>query len=385
MDLSTAVQISRESRVALWQQVEVRFKQLIREGSLKPGQRLPPHQELCELVGVGHSTLQRALQSLTRQGYVLRRRRQGSFIAEPESSRREVMVAVMTRTPFDPASSPFDHLVARNLVDVLADAHQTFRFYHNHFVGRGHTLQAQEMDPQLLKDVQAGRIAGLLAAGAFPPDAEDLWRDLQRQKIPVVEMSSPTGTVSYSVNLDYNSLIDETLSCVKESDCRSVALISHELPFFDVRTRFASGAQAVGLKTHDDWILTIDAIPNQPLGQDLFQELWRKRQKPDAVIVLDDVLAQGVAMGVFKTGLSVPNDLVLVAHATLGADLAYPVLVREVAFDPRELIQASWQMLSARMKGLPVKNRKVLIPARISNQANDEPHLRRKQAEITCG
>ena len=157
-------------RTQLWRQVEEHFKALIRDGVLKPGAKLPPHEELFGMVGVGHSTLQRALQSLTRQGFLIRVRRQGTFIAQP-TGKVDTHVAVMTRVLFDPAHTGFDLLAARALVDELSDAGRTFRFYHNQFKRSGRSSYDQSVDPALVREVEAGRVDGLLVTGAIPVGA----------------------------------------------------------------------------------------------------------------------------------------------------------------------------------------------------------------------
>jgi GntR family transcriptional repressor for pyruvate dehydrogenase complex len=49
------------------------FKQLIREGSLLPGDRLPPERELAETIGVSRSSLRQALKVLSSMGLISQR------------------------------------------------------------------------------------------------------------------------------------------------------------------------------------------------------------------------------------------------------------------------------------------------------------------------
>lgn len=58
----------------------------IAEGSLKPGQKLPSHQELATHYGVSIGTVKRALAELQGAGMVVSRQGQGGFVqSRPET------------------------------------------------------------------------------------------------------------------------------------------------------------------------------------------------------------------------------------------------------------------------------------------------------------
>ncbi|GAA0641390.1 GntR family transcriptional regulator [Halomonas beimenensis] len=59
-----------------------RLEALILEGSLKPGQRLPPERELAERFGVSRPSLREAIQKLAARGLLTSRQGGGTFITE---------------------------------------------------------------------------------------------------------------------------------------------------------------------------------------------------------------------------------------------------------------------------------------------------------------
>lgn len=69
------------SRNGLADQVVGRVRELVRDGSYKPGDRLPVEAELCELFGVGRSTLREAMRVLAHRGVVVVRHGEGTFVA----------------------------------------------------------------------------------------------------------------------------------------------------------------------------------------------------------------------------------------------------------------------------------------------------------------
>jgi DNA-binding transcriptional MocR family regulator len=62
--------VDRDSAVPLWKQICARVAQLVDDGSLRPGSRLPPSRSLADKVGVNRSTVYRAYQELWAQGYL---------------------------------------------------------------------------------------------------------------------------------------------------------------------------------------------------------------------------------------------------------------------------------------------------------------------------
>jgi GntR family transcriptional regulator len=62
----------------------------IRKGYLKPGDQLPPEQDLSKAVGLSLGTVQRALTTLASERAVTREQGRGTFIAKPELSLDEL-------------------------------------------------------------------------------------------------------------------------------------------------------------------------------------------------------------------------------------------------------------------------------------------------------
>jgi DNA-binding FadR family transcriptional regulator len=80
------------SKVSVGRMSEVivdKIRELMREGQLKPGDRLPPERELCESFGVSRVTMREALRMLESAGLVEIRvgARGGAFVTAPSSNR----------------------------------------------------------------------------------------------------------------------------------------------------------------------------------------------------------------------------------------------------------------------------------------------------------
>ena len=79
----------------LYEDIVQRFRLLIREGALKPGERLPSERVLAEQLQVSRSSVREAIRSLELQGLVVSKRGSGTFI---NTDNLEAMVALIAST-----------------------------------------------------------------------------------------------------------------------------------------------------------------------------------------------------------------------------------------------------------------------------------------------
>jgi GntR family transcriptional regulator len=84
--------------VPLYIQIAEGLLDQIGSGELSPGDRLPSERELSERLGVNRMTLRRALGLLETQGLLVRRRGDGTYIAEPKIERQAARLVPFTRS-----------------------------------------------------------------------------------------------------------------------------------------------------------------------------------------------------------------------------------------------------------------------------------------------
>lgn len=69
-------------RTRLYEQIMAQLAELIRQGVLRPGDRLPPERDLAAQLGVSRASLREALQAIELRGLVVRRQGAGTFVAQ---------------------------------------------------------------------------------------------------------------------------------------------------------------------------------------------------------------------------------------------------------------------------------------------------------------
>jgi len=71
-----------ENEGLMAEQVVIQIREMIREGSLKPGDRLPPERDLAKRLGISRASLRHGLRSLAALGALTSRHGSGTYIAE---------------------------------------------------------------------------------------------------------------------------------------------------------------------------------------------------------------------------------------------------------------------------------------------------------------
>jgi GntR family transcriptional regulator len=74
------VNIDRDDRAHLHEQVAAEIRRAIAEGEAKPGERLPPARHLAAVMGVNTNTVLRALRALRDEGLLEMRPRRGIHV-----------------------------------------------------------------------------------------------------------------------------------------------------------------------------------------------------------------------------------------------------------------------------------------------------------------
>ena len=69
--------------VQKYEKIEQYILNLIAEQNLKPGNKIPTEIELCRQSGYSRMTINKALNHLAQEGYIVRTRGKGSFVASP--------------------------------------------------------------------------------------------------------------------------------------------------------------------------------------------------------------------------------------------------------------------------------------------------------------
>jgi DNA-binding LacI/PurR family transcriptional regulator len=320
----------------------------IQSGKYAPGSRLPGTKELASQWRASVFTLHTALHALAKEGWIDRRPRAGTYIADPRS---RFLCAGIYHTSDITGASPFIRTVHFSLMERLERLKKDAQVFND---SRPPERQEQVFLP-LAEAILQRRIQCLIAPTINPVDAPALAR-----------LSIPTAFFANSVSenridFDKRDFFRGSARYLAANGCRSAGLISNVAPTTNeqspYRTFYPDYHEALkghGLATQSEWL----SAPNQPPqtlavhGYKEFKNLWSQPNKPDGLIVYPDAVAQGVVIAILELGIQVvPPRMKFVFHRNAHLDVLCPFPVMWGISDENLLADGLIQIIQKQFAG----------------------------------
>lgn len=341
-----------------------------RLASLPVGYPLPPVPKLIQELGVGRVTIDKVYDLLEQEGRIERRRGAGVYVADRMAT-GEFAVVILPRL-MGPNVSPFYRMGAMAILDAMFERNP--RWQVKMHLGRMTTIpQEYPSTLNLLKPEVLRRLRGVFT---FHP-LYDLEPKLEQVGVPLVRLERDwRQPQQHQVWFDRDLFFQQCVVRLYKSGCRKIGLLwtaagNRKLTSCEESARIVSElAVGHGMECREAWMpvcpshfATGGIVEND--GYELFHRLWNQAERPDGIIVTDDILCRGVLRAILHLGLNMPEDLRLVTHATCGVTLPYHRPVTRVEFDPTELANAAVDMMTVLITGkIPLKTN-VLLPGTV--------------------
>ncbi|MBI4026184.1 MAG: GntR family transcriptional regulator [Verrucomicrobia bacterium] len=351
-----------------WLQIERHFERLISDQTLRSNQRLPPAYELAKTFRVSYKVVQRAMQHLKARGLIARAPRWGSFVRPPSD---KAVIGVLAGPNLLATNGYF----CRALVEALK----------NQIVGRGFheriydclnqdaARNAPGKSLQVIGDMRNQVFKGLVSLNVAPGQvkSEVFAGDLPK----VVFGGSSHETAVILDDAGFARLAVEHL--VQQGRRRPIYLrfgdtkpgCTHDLDgFWDAMKthRLKVGRQSVHQVKE---LEQIDDRSIEQIGYDtttrLVNEWPRSDQRPDSLIVGDDILMKGVALALRDRRVAAPKQVLVMTQASEGLDHYYAVPVTRVEIAPVQIAQHLLDVLWLRILGRKTPPLPVKVPFRI--------------------
>ncbi|MCZ7645642.1 MAG: substrate-binding domain-containing protein [Planctomycetota bacterium] len=345
------------NREPLHQQIARELRNEVR-ACLKPGERLESEARLARRFEASIVTVREALLLLVQEGRLVRRQGSGTYVAErpPEAAPRKV--AILAEPDLSSAHvSFFFPAAASALQRLLESAGYAAEVFSGRLLGElGDDGLARRFEAQ----AEAGELAGVAAVAALPREA---WvRVLARHGLPLV---GPASRHEYGVRHDEEAFLAGAVEYLVARGRRRIAAIgwygregdpaASEACLARLRARF-------GVELPAAWIPPSASHEMVGAHWNAFHSAWRARdERPDGLVIADDLMAREVLPAVLTLGLRVPEDLLVLCHANRGSGLRFPVPVVELRYDPDEYGRAMGEMLLQRIRGEAVEPKHRLL------------------------
>ncbi|MBM4143377.1 MAG: GntR family transcriptional regulator [Lentisphaerae bacterium] len=341
----------RKSR-SLVERTAEKLRERIRSG-YKPGDCLPALRELCETMGVSLNTLRAAQALLAREGLVDIQHGEGVFVRAPSQSLR---IGVLSELNLLKPLCAYHRNLADETLQVLRERGMTPHL----FCGTVQPGQSPEEStcPEFWEAAGHHRLDGAIILN-FPAIEHWLLR-IRDMTLPVVADFTP-----YAVHHADVRMVEVGLQALARHGARRIAALTTSA--MDVKSLFEQTVLDLGLATDPRWFLgeLEPALPGA--GWEQFRQLWRaSAEKPDGILILNDLLFSSAAQAIRELRIDVPGQLRVVTHAQREAELPpAPFPHTRIEFDPRDFALAFVDLLELRLAGKPPPRTPPRVPYRV--------------------
>lgn len=300
-------------KLPIYEDIKRGIKERIRRGELKAGDRVPSEHELVNQLGVSRNQTRQALRELEIEGYVVRRRGSGSFVAPDPRPANATMLGDAPRTvtvAFPHYATRYIHLMSAGFMRVALNN------------GLGVTQYAMQLNEegelQLLENAAADGSGGLVVwLGNETEQVREALLGLVRQGKPLVlaDRYFPDVDETDYVASD-NELIGYRLAAaLLERGHRRIAIASTAFDTASsVALRIAGCRRAfeeAGLAFEDHIsVICVDAV-EPPTRAAAVSAAMAVKERPTAFLCINDLICRWVHEELTQLGYAPPDDVAL--------------------------------------------------------------------------
>lgn len=282
----------------------------------KPGEELPGDNQLARQYQVSPIVVREALTVLREEGLVDRKVGSGTRVRVPRIGKRQVVAVLidldLTNPGFPTHYFPGYEYIRRRFDAVGIEA----KFYTGKSVPG--FFPEQITSEEFIRDLRAGRIAAVVGMFGYPEQQYLDWA--AEYNIPWLYIGK-TGNAPIRIRRRMEHIVDQMVESLAALGKRRFALVGWQ-GYWDKEERmnerigyFRKALEKCEAYTRDEW-LRMDVYPGfSGAGWSQVRTLWTAgKEKPDAILFLDDVLYADAVPALLRLGVRVPEDLALGVH-----------------------------------------------------------------------
>lgn len=274
----------------------------IQSGQYAPGTRLPAEPEIAKEFGVSRMTANRAILSLVDDGWLNRKRKAGTFVAESTLSRRPVLAI---------------EIPERQLTDEYF--HRLYWELQRRITSRGGTVQIVEIPAkERVSTLRAHDADPMIFLGPAKTMHQDL-RDLARTGTRLLVIGSNI-TGDGIIAIDSDNILGGALACshLYELGHRNIGFVGaypDDTNTVDRLRGFRAALQTRGIPFRQDRaVMCATMMENDKKAQAQLIKLLESPNRPTALFAAGAYIAMSVIGVASSIGLRVPHDLSIVGY-----------------------------------------------------------------------
>jgi len=322
-------------------------------GELPPGSKLPTHDELKRRYAASRATIQGVIDELRDQGFVRSKGRAGTVVSDAPPHLCRYGFAVPQHPDTDPDGWPGFIVSLTSEAIALQDGRARMDipiFYGLEEKGAGGQGKEGHDYAALSEQVAAHRLAGVIFAYA----------PFNLRGSPIMETPGiPRVTLMRDVEIpgtcvvfpDLASFIDKALDYLESRGRRRIGIVS--VPETKVFMNYLAASIARRqLETRPYWT----QIVSHRIGPGVLHtvELLMNKEhpcRPDGLVITDDNLVPHATAGLIAAGVSVPQEVDVVAHCNFPRPTPSMLEVKRLGFDARDVLKACIARIDEQRRG----------------------------------
>jgi LacI family transcriptional regulator len=346
----------------------------IAAGDYDVGRPFVTQREICERFSVSHATAVRALNDLAADGYVVRRRGQGTFVAErpvappdpPDPAGRTIACVLQHQGPH------VGQLLA-GVEEICAEV--GYRLFLNHCDGD------PEREAKALHAALDHQVSGIIVYPAEGNTAITPYAEARRREVPLVMLDRYRPDLPMDAVVADNFAVGHDLTTTLiAGGHRRIATLWDEVDVTSVRDRLAGHVQALrehGVPVRPD-LTVLRRYRDQPedTRRALLADLLGGRFPPTVLLCANGYVLATAAADLVALGREIPGDIDLAGMDDAGPFDVLPLTAAAVRLPSRQMGRRAMRLLHERISKGAGGPELVVLPVTVHTRQSAPGHLR---------
>ena len=359
--------IDKHSPIPQYFQLQTWLLEQIELGVIKPNDKIPTEEELSRKTGLARATIRQAVQNLVNMGYLVRKRRLGTFVIDRDANNnRQTIVGILVpdiRSGYAPE-------LARGAGDEAANNKQSI-------------IVCNTDDSFIKADFHTNRLIEHCVGGVIfvPTAAADeknrlLLEKFTRRNIPVVlaDRTIPDVDMDFVTTDNFHGGYELTKYLITRGHKRIAILVS--TLFTTEKERLVGYKQAFS-----DYDIPVDPAlifeKSEPYIENAYLEYVRtilmRRDEFTAVFAGHDRIAYLFYSVAHEMGLSVPADFSMVGYDDLAYTNSHAATLTTMHQPIHEMGEESMKLIISRIRGDSAAPQKIVLKSSLVQRSSVLP------------
>ena len=333
----------------------------------RPGDMLLSEIKLAKQYLVTPTTIRRALGILDQRGLIKRHYGRGTVVVDPNITGE---IAIVVKPELLEADSSTIYRKVSTLLSEKIHSNNNSSWSAKLHLGRKTPLG--ENYPATLDLMKPDILNNIRGVFSFNPLFE-LCELLRQRRIPHVSLSMEPDNADASVVFNQEEFFRESAHHLREVGCKTVGFfggwLKQEAANESYKKFLAKYIVGRGLTVQDTWIKNdfpgVPASSVEHQGYEHFVKLWEQGNCPDALMVVDDIIACGVLRAVLHKQIRIPEQIRLITLVNKGVHLPYHHPVTRYEYDMDELADAAFDTMFKLINNQNLDQNSILLDGKL--------------------